>query len=734
MRSDSSSDPASTSLDERLAQAMQFQLAGQLDRAEQIYRAILDAHPLHAPANHCIGMLQLHSKRPADGLPFLFAALKASPQIPDYWLGYLEALLLSGQIDSATTALGIARQHGLSGAEVDNFAQRLASKSPAGIDCVSAAQSIDATISGVAPLPTHATKRARTEQRREDRFVKRQEDAIKSLLKRGRFGDALPLAKTMTVDFPERGIGWKILGALLWAKENVADAVAAMETAVRLLPDDAEARTNLAAALKKLDRFSEAESWLNEALQLDTNFASAHLHLGNVYQLQGRYAEAETSLRRGTALQSGSIDLDRDMRYTSLLFLLSHNPAVDADALFAEHCRVGDILEADLRDSRPRHLNSRDPDRTLRIGWVSGDLYNHAVASFIEPVLAQLRNHPLLELYAYSNNSLEDDVTRRLKGCFAQWHQVTTLSDVQLAKKITEDRIDVLIDLSGHTTLNRLRTFARKPAPIQASWIGYPGTTGLKAMDYYLADRHFLPPGPLDGQFTEKIVRLPANVPFQPFALAPPVNSLPALSTGVLTFGSFNRMGKINPATVALWSQLLRALPTSRMLIGGLPRDGREQLLIDHFATSGIPPQRLDLRYRESMETYLALHHQVDICLDTFPYCGGTTTIHALWMGVPTLTVAGATPASRQGAAIVGQLGLEEFVAANEADFVAKGGYWATHLTELAEIRANLRQRWQQSPARKPEVIAASLEQAIRRMWVTWCANRPAESFTIPDP
>jgi predicted O-linked N-acetylglucosamine transferase (SPINDLY family) len=725
MRSDSSSDPASALLDERFAQAVQLQLAGQLDRAEQIYRAILDAQPRHAGANHCIGMLHVHSKRPAVGLPFLFAALEISPQIPDYWLGYLEALLLDGQIDSANTALGIARQHGLTGAAVDNFAQRLALKSSACIDAAKGAAE---------PPPTHATKRARTEKRREDRLVQRQEDTIKGLLKQGRFAEALTLAQKMTQEFPERGIGWKVVGALLWAKDDLGNGMAALETAVRLLPDDAEARTNLGAAFLKLERFAEAEACLQKALQLDPEFVSTHLHFANFCVGQGRYAEAEPSLRRATAAQPGSVDLDRDMRYTTLLFVLSHNPAVDADALFAEHCRVGALLEADLHDVRPRHPNSREPDRVLRVGWVSGDLYNHAVASFIEPVLAQLRNHPSLELYAYSNNTLEDIATRRLREYFAQWHQVAALSSVQLAKKITADRIDVLIDLSGHTTLNRLRTFARKPAPIQASWIGYPGTTGLKAMDYYLADRHFLPPGPLDGQFTEKIVRLPANVPFQPFALAPPVNPLPALSAGVLTFGSFNRMGKLHPGIIGVWAQLLRALPDSRLLIGALRRDGREPLLIEQFAAAGIAPQRLELHYRESMEIYLALHHYVDICLDTYPYGGGTTTIHALWMGVPTLTIAGSTPASRQGAAILGQLGLEEFVAADEADFVAKGSYWATHLTELAEIRANLRERWQQSPARKPEVIAASLEQAIRRMWARWCADLPAESFTIPDP
>ncbi len=181
------------------------------------------------------------------------------------------------------------------------------------------------------------------------------------------------------------------------------------------------------------------------------------------------------------------------------------------------------------------------------MGWVSGDFCNHAVAHFIEPVLAQLQGRGSLRLHAYYNNPLEDHVTQRLRGYFAHWNAVTPLSDAKLARKIADDGIDVLIDLSGHTTHNRLRTFARKPAPIQVSWIGYPGTTGLQAMDYYLADRHFLPPGVFDRQFTEKLVQMLANVPFQPYELAPAVNSLPALQSGSLTLGSFNRLGKINP-------------------------------------------------------------------------------------------------------------------------------------------------------------------------------------------
>jgi predicted O-linked N-acetylglucosamine transferase (SPINDLY family) len=448
------------------------------------------------------------------------------------------------------------------------------------------------------------------------------------------------------------------------------------------------------------------------------------------YVLQGRFAEAEASLRRGMALSAERPSSDDDLSYSHLLFLASHNPALGADALFAEHRRYGEHFEGPLKSHWPRHPNRRDPDRRLKVGFVSGDLYNHAVASFLEPVLVRLREDAGLELHAYYSNDREDEVTRRLRGCFKEWSCSFALPDLQLAQKIMADRIDILIDLSGHTGQNRLPVFARKPAPIQASWIGYPGTTGLQSMDYYLAGRHFLPPGEFDRYFTEKLVYLPANVPFQPHPTAPPVSALPALTTGRFTFGSFNRLGKINDATIELWSQLLRALPGARMMIAGIPPGSRYTALIEHFAACGIAPERLCLQGRTGMDAYLALHHQVDLCLDTTPYTGGTTTSHALWMGVPTLTLAGPTPAARSGAAFLGDLGHFDFIARDAADFTAKGSYWATHLTELSAVRAALRARCAQSPARA-ELIGDALRYALRRMWQRWCQGMPAESFEI---
>jgi predicted O-linked N-acetylglucosamine transferase (SPINDLY family) len=711
-----------TQLDSACVRAMELQLAGKLDLAEQLYRAILQAEPRHAAANYCIGMLQIQCKRGALSLAHLKAALELQPEVSDYWLGYLEALMLAGQTAEATGTLALGRQHGLAGAAVEDFAHRLEAAKP------HAAAAASPNLPKLAAKPA---KPARTRRRGDAIFVRKQESALLTMIQRQNFDAALALARSLTERFPERGLGWKALGAFVSSNGNDAEALAAMQTAVRLMPQDAEAHINLGLTLAKLQRFDEAEMLLKRALAIKPGFAAAHYRLGMTYEFQGRFAEAEASLRRGIALRTGYAEGDDERSYSNLLFLVSHNPTVGADALFNEHCRYGELFEEGLKSSWPEHSNSREPNRCLKVGFVSGDLYQHAVASFIEPVLVQLRGHPNLELHAYYNNVREDDVSRRLRGLFKTWRPVSFVADVQLANQILRDGMDVLIDLSGHTGQNRLPVFARKPAPVQASWIGYPGTTGLRAMDYYLAGRHFLPPGEFDAHFTEKLVYLPANVPFQPHPAAPPVNPLPALETGRITFGSFNRLGKINDSTVAMWSELLCALPEAKMLIAGLAPGAENKKLIEQFAAGGIAIERLIFRERCDLKTYLALHHQVDMCLDTTPYTGGTTTIHALWMGIPTLTVAGPTPAARSGAAFLGDAGLFEFIATDVADFVKKGLYWAAHLAELAEVRAGLRARLEKSPIPQAELIGAAFIHALRRMWTRWCDGLPAASFEI---
>jgi predicted O-linked N-acetylglucosamine transferase (SPINDLY family) len=736
-------------LDADFARGMELQLAGRLDLAEQIYRTILQAEPRHAAANHCLGMLHVQAQRPAEGLPHLIVALDAKPEMFAYWLGLLEALTLVGQLDAARNTLAIGRQHGLAGAAVEDFANRLQAKlaheaavqtpaaTPRAAERAEAAPPATARPAQARPAkvrPAQGGKGRRPSRRIEDLSLRKQESALQALVQKRNFSAAFELARGMVERFPKSGFAWKIVGAFPPMNDDYDEAIVALQTAVRLLPRDAEAHVNLGFTLAKAKRFPEAEFHLHKALEIEPGFAAAHYRLAVAYEFQGRFADSEASLRRGIALRTGYIAGDDEISYSHLLFLISHNPLIDADTLFAEHCRYGEYFEERVRDSWPTHTNVRDPERCIKIGFVSGDLCRHAVASFIEPIITQLKDRPDLELHAYYTKPTHDDVSQRLLANFKTWNVVCPLSDLELANVITKDGIDILIDLSGHTAHNRLPAFARKPAPIQASWIGYPGTTGLRAMDYFLGDPHFLPPGEFDRHFTEKLVYLPAQAPFQPHHTAPPVSPLPALAAGRVTFGSFNRLGKINDTTVDLWSRLLHELPEARMLIAGIEPASEHSKLMAQFAARGIGAERLAIHERCGMDSYLALYHQVDLCLDTYPYNGGTTSIHGVWMGVPTLTVAGSTPAARAGAAILSQVGLKGFTAADTAEFVAQGVHWAGHLDALAEVRQGLRRRLQESPSRRADIIALAVAAALRRMWRRWCAGLPAESFDSTAP
>ncbi len=547
-------------------------------------------------------------------------------------------------------------------------------------------------------------------------------NAVLTLCSQGRITEAGVMARSLSVRFPQHGFGWKVLGAVFQAQTEVAEAFVCMQEAVRLMPGDAEAHSNLARNLKDQDRLTEAEASLRRALTLKPDYVSAHGNLGLILGEQGQHTEAIKSYRRALEIQA-----DNAVLHSSLLFCLSHNVWTDPQQLYAEHLTFGEQYEAPLRAGWQDHGNIKDPERCLQVGFVSGDLCNHAVASFLEPVLEFLAKKQTLSLHAFYTHTLEDEVTQRLRAYFAHWHAVGALSDAELATQIRAEGIDILIDLSGHTVHNRLLTFARKPAPIQATWLGYPGTTGLRAMDYHLCDRFYVPVE-MAWQFSEKSVYLPASAIFLPSAQAPPVSTLPASENGYVTFGSFNRPNKINSSVIALWSLLLHKIPHARMVLGGIAADG-QAALTQRFSDNGIERSRLTFFPRSNIQDYLALHHQVDICLDTFPYGGGTTTLHAAWMGVPTLTLAGETPASRVGTTLMSQLELDRFVAVSIDDFVNKGSHWAEHVAELATLREGMRARFDASIMSQPSRFANNLEAALRTMWQRWCDGMPVAAI-----
>ena len=712
-------------LDKVLQLASTYQQAGQSQDAEKLYLAILQTQPDHPEANYNLGIMVLQMSQPADALPYLEVAWKAKPEQEQYRLSYIDALIRSGQSEFAQQLLEQPVRHGLQGAT---------SLLPEHLQCTPQLNVTQQCIPDIAQLTVQqiAKKQAKSRSAKKtlschdcEKIPDQSEiDALMALYRHGRTIEVEAIAQSLTQRFPKHGFSWKILGVVQQHHGRYRGALVALQKAAELLPSDVEAHSNLGFALNAQGRFVEAETSYRRAIMIAPDSFFAHCNLGYALYSQGK--PAETSFRR--ALE---INPDFAEAHSNLLFCFSHNEKIDEATLFAEHCRFGEQFEAPLRASWPQHANSREPDRCLQVGFVSGDLRDHAVANFIEPVLTHLSDYPQLVLHAYYNHTLEDDVTRCLRGHLQHWHSIVGLSDDALAEKIRADGIDILIDLSGHTAKNRLLTFARKPAPVQISWMGYPGTTVLSAIDYFLADRFLLPYGQFDAQFTEKIVYLPAYAPFLPAEDAPPVNVLPALDNGYVTFGSFNHLSKLSPSVISLWSELLRALPGSRMVLGGMPVDGQYDTLVDWFAKEGVARERLSFYTRCDLINYLALHRQVDICLDTFPYNGGITTLNALWMGVPILTLAGHTVASRAGAGILGHVGLDAFVAEDATDFVRKGLSWAIHPSSLANVRTHLRKRFKQSIMGQPVIVAAGYECALRMMWQRWCDGLPAESFEI---
>jgi predicted O-linked N-acetylglucosamine transferase (SPINDLY family) len=743
--------------------ALEHHRNGRMDEAESLYRMVLDARPGDADINYNMGVIVYGRGQYAEAVPYFEVAVGANPNQGQYWSSYIEALTNSGETAAAWIVLEMAQQRGMTGPVINKLIAGITAATNAREVAEQAAcapsVSTPAPAQPVKPQPAAAGATAKTRLGAAAPTPQEVNRTV-TLYNQGRVVEAATLARSLAERFPTHAPSWRAFGLAMHRLGRMREAIEPLGRAIDLVPADHELRRILADSLRDQGLHTQSEAHCRLIVEQDPQNAEAHRLLAMALQAQMRFGEAEASGRRAVELapmssSAGSVlgvilidqgllaEAEVELRRTlalspadpklheNLLFCMNHNDSVGAHALFAQHLQFGEQCERQLRQRWKKHLNARDPERKLNVGFVSGDLCHHAVATFVEPLLPHLAKDPALKLHVYYNHTLQDQTTLRLKQHVRNWNDIAGLSDEALADKIRADRIDVLIDLSGHTGRNRLLTFARKPAPLQASWIGYPGTTGLQAMDYYLADRFLVPPGQAENQFTEKLAYLPACSVFSPYPASPPVNGLPALRNGYFTFGSFNRVSKIRPATVALWAKLLRAIPDSRMLLGSMAPGGDYSKLIEWFESEGIAQDRLDFRARSEEPVYLQQHHHVDLCLDTFPYAGGTTTMHATWMGVPTLTQSGDTIPSRAGATVMSHAGLFGFIASDEDDFIAKGLAIASDLNALAGIRAGLREQFRTSPLLNSQLIADSFSLVLRDMWRRWCAGQPAAALEV---
>ncbi|MBL0143647.1 MAG: tetratricopeptide repeat protein [Betaproteobacteria bacterium] len=502
------------------------------------------------------------------------------------------------------------------------------------------------------------------------------------------------------------------LGQVMFSRGRLAQAEAAYRQALSLKPDHREAYAGIGALLVGGQRLAEAEAHCRAALTRDPARVDAHDDLGTILLKQGRLAEAEASYRRALAVQPDHLE-----SRSCLLFLLHYAATLPPEVLLEESRAFGALASG--RASRPFTAWTCDPgaDR-LRVGLVSGDLRQHPVGYFLESVLAH-SDPRRIEWVAYPTYADTDEVSGRLRKHLSGWHSLAGLSDEGAARRIHEDGIHVLIDLSGHTVHNRLPVFAWRPAPVQVTWLGYFATTGLAEMDYLLADKVTLPPG-LQSRFTETIRYLPdTRLCFTPPDTAEEPAPAPALANDFATFGCFQALPKITDDVLHAWGRILASCPRSRLRLQNesLSDAGVVASLKVRLAAQGIDSGRVDMHGFAPRSQYLAAHAQVDFLLDTFPYPGGTTTCEALWMGVPTLTLAGESMIARQGASLLTAAGLADWVATSRDDYVSRAIALSGNLPHLAALRQGLRDQVRGSALFDAPRFARNLEDALQALW-----------------
>lgn len=527
---------------------------------------------------------------------------------------------------------------------------------------------------------------------------------------------ALRAALEAKPDFAE---GWIALANTLDARGAAAGAAQALERALALAPLHAGAWYNYGELLYRLERLDAAEDALKRVLELEPRFVPAWHLLANLLRGASRVAEALEALAAARRLEPARLDLE-----SMELHALMLDDRLSAGELFERHRAFGARLEAAVAPDPAPFAQSRDPERRLRIGYLSCDFNRHPVAWFAQPLIER-HDRAQVEVFCYSSATRPPDAeTARLRAAADHWCDAGAMDDAVLAARIRQDAIDILVDLTGHAGVLRLGVFARRAAPVQASWLGYLGTSGLTRMDYRITDARADPRDAAQRLHTESLVRLPHSLwCYRPAHEAPHVTEPPVMRNGFVTFGSFNHAPKISSAARRLWAQVLRAVPGSRLVVVGMPEGRARRGLLGDFAAAGVEASRLTVLPRVAFEEYLRRFDEADVALDSLPYGGGTTTFDALWMGVPVLALAGERSVSRSAASILGGLGLEDWVAATAEDYVRRAIAHAANRASLAGLRRGLRARLRASPLMDEAGFARDMEAAYRDLWHAWCAR-----------
>jgi len=539
----------------------------------------------------------------------------------------------------------------------------------------------------------------------------------------GQLDDAMVSFRQALQITPEYADAHNNLAGVLLRLGKHADAMASYRRALEIKPDFADAHNSLGVVLQALDCHDDAISSYLRGLELKPDFAGGHLNIGNVLKDLGQHDEAVVRYRRTL-----EIDPSFAEAHSNLIFALDL-AANENMAELLEERKQWDLAHAAPLWQKSAHTNAPVPTRRLRIGYVSADFRKHSAARVFGGMLTRY-DRSQFDVFAYSNyKGKDDELTELFRQNVTAWRNIVGLSDEAVAKRICEDQIDILVDLSGHTAGNRLLVFARKPAPIQITAWGYATGTGMRAMDVFFTDPVMVPPQD-KKYFSEEIRYLPSAVGSFSLESYPEVNELPALSNGIVTFGSFNRLAKVSEDVYRVWAEVLLAVPRSRLILKApeFSDHAVRESALGHFLKAGVAADRVIFQGRTSWHEHMQAYRQIDIALDSFPHGGGVTTLEASVMGVPTITLRWPTIAGRISASIMTTLGQPDWIAENLEEYVGLAIQKAADLQSLAALRRGLRIIFAASVLGDQAAYARAVEREYRQLWQEWCARRlPAE-------
>ena len=691
----------------RLQEAVKLHNAGQLNSAEKIYRAILADNPEQPDALNLLGVLALQERKYDTAIKLISLAIKIYPCSAQFFINLGLAHMGIQHNEEALSCFGQALKLEPKNAEayfhIGNV-NRIQNKEMEAIAYYQKAINVN---------PDHAE--AYNNLGNAYKALGRFDEAIAS------FQKGLQLRPTMAEAYTNMGIAYQEMN-------KPQESVACYQKAIEIRPDDyADPYNNIGYILQRLGKLTEAIRFLQKGLTINHDCSGIYHNLGNVFKDMGEFEQAIAHYRKALDIDPHFVTV-----HSNILVAMNYNPKSDPAGMYQAAKNWWQKQCASITNQFS-HQNPPTPEKRLKIGYVSPDFFVHSVSFFFVSLL-KAHNHDRFEIYCYSDVKNPDTMTDRLNGLSDHWRSILGLSDEAVAEIIYKDQIDILVDLAGHTAYNRLLVFARKPAPIQVSWLGYPNTTGIPVIDYRLCDSITDPEGDADQYYSEKLLRLPNGfLCYSPFEESPEVGVLPMETAGHVIFGSFNNISKTTERVVETWSKILQKVPNAKILLKNIvfSDPGIRKRYLSLFDRYGVSKERIEMvAWTESSQEHLALYNKIDIGLDPFPYNGTTTTFEALWMGVPVIALQGNCHAARVGTSILTHLGLKELVAESEEEYIKTAVGLANNKSRLSGFRKNLRACLQESPLCDAESFARDIESLYQSMWQKWVMKQ--DSINMP--